>query len=285
MKQLDLSISIVAFNTKDDLDKCLASIYKHTKKITYEIFVVDNGSRDGTPQLVKRKYPQVKLTVHKKNKYFTKPNNESLKKANGRNFLILNADTWFVDNSLRKMVLFLDEHHTIGAIEGLEIYENGSFLPNGSRFSTPLIDFYELSILGRRFRLNKQVMRYRYSKKKRDETFDVDVGCDAFLMVKTKIMKQIKGYDEKFLLYYTENDLCMRIKKESYRIVHLGGAKVFHKVSVSANKLKWKKLEIYYKDLLQYYKKHGYFLSGVLLYILLKIELVILRVFRPHMFS
>lgn len=61
MKQLDLSISIVAFNTKDDLDKCLASIYKHTKKITYEIFVVDNGSRDGTPQLVKRKISPSKI--------------------------------------------------------------------------------------------------------------------------------------------------------------------------------------------------------------------------------
>jgi len=282
---IDVTVSIVTYNTKNEALKCIESIYKYTKNITFEIIVVDNNSSDGTVISVQNKYPNVKVIKNKKNKFYTKANNQALKEAKGDYFLILNSDTYFKNNAIQKMVHFLNTRKEYGACEGLELYENGTLVPNGSKNVTPIIDFYELSILGKRFKNKKKLRAFRYASKKRNETFDIEVGCDAFLMVRTEVMRKIKGYNENLNLYYTENDLCIRIRKEGYKIVHLGNSYLFHKVSYSANKLKWKKLELYYKDLKYYYKVHGYAILGLFLYFLLRLELILLRVFRPRMFT
>lgn len=284
-RKTDVTISIVSYNTHEYLKKCLESIYRHTKNITYEIIVVDNASTDGTQKMVERLFPKVTLIKNRKNNFYGGANNQALQKAQGRYTVILNADTYFKNNSLAKLVYYMDKHPQVGAVEGLEIYEDGRLVPNGSRFTTPLLDFYELSFIGKHFKDHKKIHTFRLSRKGRRETFSIDVGCDAYLGVRTELFKRIHGYDPKLLLYYTENDLCLRIKNEGYDVVHLGDSYVIHKVSVSANKLKWKKLDLYYSDLRYYYVKNGYRLFGTLLYIDLKIEQLLLRIFRPNMFA
>ncbi len=277
---MDVTISIVSYNTRELLRRCIKSIYKQTKGIEFEVIVVDNASQDGTVDMVEREFKKVKLIKNMVNKYYTGANNQSLKIAKGKYFLILNADTYFVDNSIKKIFDYMEKNKTVGAVEGLEIYEDGTLVPNGSKFSTPLLDFYELSFIGKRFKNRKMIDEYRIVNKRRNETFDIDVGCDAFLMVRKSIMGKIGGYDDNLLLYYTENDLCLRIKKSGYKIMHIGNARVIHKVSASVEKLGWRKTDIYYNDLLCYYKKHGFAISGKLLYILLKFEEVVLRIIK-----
>lgn len=277
---IDVTISIVSYNTKGLLKRCLESIYKNAKGIRFEVIVVDNNSSDDSVKMLENKFPQVKLIKNKVNKYYTGANNQSLKIAKGKYFVILNSDTYFVDNSIKKMVDYMEENPDVGACEGLEIYENGTLVPTGSKFSTPLIDFYELSIIGNKLKNNNLINKYRLTEYDRKDIFEVDVGCDAFLMVRKKILDKIGGYDERFLLYYTENDLCLRIKKLGYRIVHFGNAKVIHTVSASVKKLGFKKMDIYYQDMLLYYRKHGNKVAGTLLYVLLKLEEVILRIIK-----
>ena len=275
---MDLSISIVAYNTEDLVKRCLLSIFKYTKGITFEVFVVDNGSKDKTVAMIKKEFPQVKLIANKENVFFARANNQALEKAKGQYFLILNSDTYFIDNSLKKMVDYMEKHADVGAVDGLEIYEDGHFMDSGSLFSTPLIDFFELSLIGKRIAPKKIINGYRIAGKDRKGTFPIDVGCDAFLMVRKNILDQIDGYDDKFLLYYTENDLCLRIKKIGKQIMHYGDAKVMHKVSASVNTLGWKKTDYYYKDLLWYYRKNGFPITGTALFCLLKFEEMLLKV-------
>ncbi len=278
--EMDITISVVSYKTKDLLKRCLRSIFKHTKAINFEVIAVDNASQDGTADMVESEFRKVKFIKNMVNKYYTGANNQSLKIAKGKYFLILNADTYFVDNSIKKIFDFMEKNKNVGAVEGLEIYEEGTLVPNGSKFSTPLLDFYELSFIGKRFKNRKMIDEYRIAHKRRDETFDIEVGCDAFLCIRTKMMKEIGGYDTKLLLYYTENDLCLRIKKLGHKIVHFGNAKVIHTVSASVKKLGFKKIDIYYQDMLWYYRKHGYIVTGTLLYILLKLEEVMLRIIK-----
>lgn len=275
---MDVTISIVSYNTRELLTRCLKSIYKYTKDISFEVIVVDNGSQDGVLEMLEKNFPQVKVIVNQENKFFSKANNQALNIAKGKYFLILNSDTYFIDNSIKKMFDYLEKNPTIGACEGLEIYEDGRDVPTGSMHATPLIDFYELSLLGKRIKNQKIIDEYRLKNKDRKDTFEIEVGCDAFLMVRTELIERIKGYDEKFLLYYTENDLCKRIQKLGFKIIHLGNAKIMHKVSASAVMLGSRKITIYYQDLLNYYKKHQSAFSGMVLYTLLRIEIIILNV-------
>lgn len=279
---MDVSISIASFNTRDLLRRCLRSVFKYTKGVVFEVIVVDNASSDGSQDMVKKEFPKVRLIINKENKMFTKANNQAIKIAKGKYLLILNADTYFVDNSIKKIFDYMVKNKRVGAVEGLEIYKDGRLVPNGSKFSTPLTDFYELSFIGKRIKNQKIINDYRIINKKRDQTFEIDVGCDAFLIVQTSLLKKINGYDEDFLLYYTENDLCYRIKQLGYTIVHLGSTKVIHEVSASAKKIGWRKLDIFYHDLWTYYFKRGYRLSGFFLFTLLKFEEILLKLFKPN---
>lgn len=269
---MTVTVSIVSYNTKDLIKRCITSIFKKTKGITIEVIVVDNASSDGTPEEIERSFPQVNVIKNKKNAFFARANNQALKKAKGKYFLVLNADTYFTDNSIYTMVEYLKKNKKVGAVEGLEIDQFGKEVPTGSKFSTPLIDFYELSLIGKRLKKYFLKTDFRYSGVSRKETFPVDVGCDAFLMVRTDLMKKIKGYDNKFDLFYTENDICLRIKKLGYEVTHLGSAKVIHHVSSSISKIGWRKMDIYYRDLYHYYKKHFTPHSALILFSLLKSE-------------
>lgn len=284
-KNIQVSILIVSYNTKDLLIKCIKSIEKHVRGVTYEVIVVDNASTDKSADNIKKQFPWVNVIKNKHNTFFTKANNQAFKLSSGKYVLFLAPDAWFVDNAVYKMVSYLQKNPRIGACEGLEIYENGNLVPNGSRDCSPLIDFYELSILGKRLKNKKSIKWYRYQGKDRKLSFNIEVGCDAFIMIRREVFEKVRGFDEKLLMYYTENDLCLRIRKEGYKIMHLGFAQAHHKVTAVANTLKWKKLDIYYSDLLTYYKKHGFLISGISLFILLKFEQLLLRLFRPRMFE
>lgn len=280
---MDITISIVSYKTKDLLRRCLQSIYRQAKEVDFEIVVVDNASSDGSVAMVKKEFPKVRLIKNKENKFFTRAHNQSLKIAKGKYFLLLNSDTYFIDNAIKKLVLYMEKNREVGAIDGLEMHEDGSVISTGSKFSTPLIDFYELSLIGKRIANKKKVNNYRIKNHDRKKTFPIDVACDAFLCSRTKLLKELKGYDEHYLLYYTENDLCYRIKQKGYKIFHVGDIKVIHRVSSSVKKLGWKKLDIYYSDMLYYYRKHGYSVSRYALFFLLKIEEYLLKIFRPNM--
>src|SRR3990167_10274907 len=108
---MELSVIIINWNTKTLLKDCLNSIYKFTKEINFELIVVDNGSKDGSQAMVKKKFPQVKLILNKANLGFTKANNQGIKVAKGKYVLLLNSDAYLIENSFRKL---LDRARSIG---------------------------------------------------------------------------------------------------------------------------------------------------------------------------
>ncbi|PIP05972.1 MAG: glycosyl transferase, partial [Syntrophobacterales bacterium CG23_combo_of_CG06-09_8_20_14_all_48_27] len=89
---MDISIVIVNWNTKDLLQNCLASIYKTVRGITYEIIVIDNGSSDGSVEMLREKFPGVKVIENRENRGFGAANNQGFRVMTGRYALLLNTD-------------------------------------------------------------------------------------------------------------------------------------------------------------------------------------------------
>ena len=270
---IDLTISIISYNTKDLLSRCLASIFKFTRKLNFEVIVTDNASSDDSAAMVKREFPQVKLIRNRINRWYTGATNQALKLARGRYFLILNSDIFLNTNAFKTMIAYLDRHPRVGAIESLQIYEHGRIAPTGSRHNTPLTDFFELTWLGRKLANQKLLNRFRMVRKNRRHTWPAQVICDAALMTRTDLVKKIGGYDEKLKLYYTENDLCRRIQNQGLTTVHLGQAAVKHTVSASTAKVDWKTISgIYAADVFHYYRKWHGPLPAALLFLSLKLN-------------
>ena len=112
---MDLSIIIVSYNAADFLKECIESIKKNTKKLNYEIIVIDNTSSDNSVEMVMKEFPQVSVIESRENLGFSKANNLGTEKSKGRYVLFLNPDTVIYKDSLFKMVKFMDEHRDAGA--------------------------------------------------------------------------------------------------------------------------------------------------------------------------
>ncbi len=273
---MDATIGILSYNTKDLLRECLNSIGKFTKNLKYEIIVVENGSKDGSAQMIEREFPEIILIKNKKNRFFARGYNQIIQKARGKYFIMLNSDTRLEDNACKKIIDFMIKNK-INACEGLEVRPNGKIIPTGSMFRSVRSDFYELSLLGRILREESYLKKIRMKNFNRAKNFEVDVGCNAFFCISTELLIKIGAYDEDFTLYYTEDDLSKRIKKSGFKIFHCGEAHVVHEDAKSTMQLGWKRIEIFYRDMFLYHKKYNNLIHSWGLYLLLSGELIILK--------
>jgi len=253
----DLTISIVSYNTADYLHRCLDSIYFNTRDIAFEIIVVDNNSHDDSVAMVQREFPQVILIANSDNLFFTRAHNQALAIAQGRHFLILNSDTEVPPETFKKLVTSLDESPDTGAIGCRELHPDDGNIFTGSTFSTPWIEVLEHTILHSVYRLRDSLWRYRMADWPRDTSCDVDVLTDCFLMVRTDLLRNLGGYDERLLLYYTENDLCLRIWKAGYSVHFNAECHYIHHGHRSVVQIGTEKYNRFYEqDMYVYYSKH-----------------------------
>ncbi len=127
--EIEITIIIVNWNTKEFLRKCCQSLYDTTCGVMFEVYVVDNNSKDGSTEMVKRVFPQISLIENKQNEGFARANNKVLRHAKGRYILLLNSDTVVFDQTLDKMLAYMDEHQDAGVLGCKLINKDGSLQP------------------------------------------------------------------------------------------------------------------------------------------------------------
>src|SRR5215813_5994571 len=205
---MDLSIIIVNYNVKYFLEQCLCSLQQAVKNMYTEVFVIDNGSTDGSVNYLQQQFPFVKFIVNDRNEGFAKANNIALKQCVGDYILFLNPDTIIAENILQDCIDFYNAHSDAGAIGVRMIDGSGSFLPESKRsFPSPIVSFHKLTGLSSLFPQSKLFNRYALGYLSEKEIHKVDVLCGAFLMAKTELLLQLNGFDESFFMYGEDIDL------------------------------------------------------------------------------
>src|SRR5579872_1252741 len=114
--QIELSVIISTYNARDVLADCLSSIYQDPPDKCYEVIVVDDASEDGTSEMVRNRFPAVRLLRNTINQHYTKSNNLALKHARGRYIHLLNNDTIVLPHAFDQMLAFLCAHPEAGAV-------------------------------------------------------------------------------------------------------------------------------------------------------------------------
>ena len=258
MTQLvDLSISIVSYNTAAYLRHCLRSIYHNIVGISFEVIVVDNGSRDGTAEMLKREFSQVCLITNSENRWFPRAHNQALALAKGRFFLFLNPDTEIPRGTCETLVRFLELNQDVGAVGCQERNRSGLVVRTGSALLTPWIGVLERTTLGSVVRLKQFSYRYHLIDWARDTSRDVEALTNCFLMVRTDLLERCNGLDERFLLYYTDNDLSLRIRNAGFRVHYLADCHYIHHGSRATEQIgKRERERILELDMWKYFGKH-----------------------------
>jgi len=223
----DLSVIIVNWNVRDLLRRCLHSILANLPACQLEIIVVDNGSTDGSPEMVRTEFPQVHLMANPDNRGFTAANNQGLAVARGRYVLLLNPDTEVVGDALETLVAFADVHPDVGVVGPQLLNPDGTVQSSRRRFPTLATALLESTWL-QPYAPRRLLARYYVLDRPDDEVQDVDWVTGAALMARREAVEQVGPLDEGFFMYSEELDWCRRFRAAGWRVVYLPTARVIH---------------------------------------------------------
>lgn len=231
---MDVSIIIVAWNVQDFLRNCLKSIYKESKGIEFEVIYVDNASKDGSVEMVRKNFPKVKIIQNSQNKGFAAANNQAIEEAKGRYVLLLNSDTIVLDDAIAKTIQFADAHSEAAVVGCKVLNPDKTLQPTCFMFPAILNMLLLASYLYKLFPKSKFFGRERMTWWDRSDQREVDVVTGCFMLVRRKAIEQLGMLDERFFIYSEETDWCYRFKKNGWKmlftpepeIIHYGGQTV-----------------------------------------------------------
>ena len=265
---VDLSIVIVNWNVADLLRECLRSILDApgtglledgtilVGPYAAEVFVVDNASSDGSAEMVRSAFPQVKLIASPTNLGFTGGNNLALQRCQGRYVLLLNPDTQIVGDALPAMLDYMEHNPGVGVVGPRLYYADGTLQPSRRRFPTMMTAFMESSLLQQWFPRNRWALRYYLADVPDDIVQDVDWVVGACMLVRSEAIERVGLLDQDFFMYSEEMDWCRRMVDDGWRVVYLPQAVVIHHEGRSSTQVIPARHIRFQTSKIHYFRKH-----------------------------
>ncbi len=273
---MDVSVIVVSYNTRELLKECLLSIYRETKDVEFEVYVVDNCSADGSADAVEREFPDVKLIRNDQNVGFAAANNVVLRRGKGRYFLLLNPDTQLINNAIKELVDYMDQSPDVGAAGSMILDDDKNVHMVCRKFSRISHEIGELAPVINRFSWKFTSRNYLPDEFDYKELGETDYVQGACLMVRRKILDEVGLLDERYFMYGEEEDWCYRIKQNGWKVMYVPSAVIIHYWGMSTRQRSTEMLMELYKSKLKFFKKN----YGQLRSQLLRLTLVALMGFR-----
>ncbi len=227
----DISIVILNFNTRDLTRTCVATVLaSRITPYTMEVIVCDNGSTDGSIEMLKKEFPTVRLIQNKKNIGFAAGNNPGIRASRGRYVLLLNSDTEVPPTTLATMVSFMDNHPEAGASTCKLLLPDGTMDPACHRgFPTPWAAFTYLTRLEKIFPKTRLFGQYHQGYKDLATIHEVDCIVGAFFLVRREAMKEVGLLDEEYFMYGEDIDWAYRMRAKGWKIYFNPSVTILHK--------------------------------------------------------
>ncbi len=196
--------------------------------VDYEVIVVDNNSQDGSVELVKEKFPKVKLIASDKNLGFHKGNNLGIRNSTGKYILISNTDIAVKDNSIDKIYRFMEEHPEAALVGPKLKNPDGSIQMSCMRFPGPMVPIYRRTILGKLPFAKKEIDKYLMTDFDHQITREVDWILGAFMMIRRAAIEKVGLMDESLFLYFGDVAWCQKFKAVSYKVYYYAETDIVH---------------------------------------------------------
>ena len=249
---VQLSILIVNWNTRDLLARCLASIYAHPPSPAFEVIVVDNASTDGSPAMVRERFPQVRLIENGENVGFARANNQAIRESRGAYLLLLNSDTLVLPAAFDRLLAFMAAHPRAGMVGPRVLNPDGSLQPSCTPFPTLAREAWRM-FHGDRIR---PWAVYAMTAWDVETPREVDVLMGAALLVRRQVIDEIGLLDEAFFMYSEEVDWCLRAKKAGWKVWWEPRAQIIHYGGQSSKQASEKMFLHLYRSKVLFFRKH-----------------------------
>jgi GT2 family glycosyltransferase len=228
---LKLSVIILNYNVRFFLEQCIVSVQRALTQIPGEIIVVDNNSQDDSVAMVREKFPEITLLANTENVGFSKANNQGVAVAKGEYVCILNPDMVLGEDTLEKVLDFIQKQENPGAVGVKLIDGTGNFLPESKRnIPTPKVSY--LKMLGK----NHPQYPYYAQHIAEDQVGEVAVLVGAFMLLKREVYIQVGGFDEDYFMYGEDIDLSYKLLRAGYKNYYFGKTAALHYKGESTTK-------------------------------------------------
>lgn len=267
---MDLSIIIVSYNSNSLTELCLDSIIKETMDVDYEIIVVDNASSDGSVEMIRNKFPYVKLICNPKNLGFAAAQNAGLREACGVFLLILNNDVIFIENTAKIMIDYLKNNPKVLGALGPRILNVNKTIAASARRSLVSRPMIMLSVINRHFNIKRFIFSEKVMRKyfgfvlgwlhdnyaPHDKEKEVEFVDGMCVLVKRGVLQKTGLFDEQFFFDYEIIDLANRIRNNGWKIKYFTGTEVIHNTSATRKKYSRILIETHRSELI-YFSKYA----------------------------
>lgn len=217
-----ISFIIVNYNGLEDSCELIESIYAHIPtSFGYEIILVDNGSKQDESLYVKEKFPSVITVRSEKNLGFAGGNNHGIKYSSGDYLFLINNDTLLFDDSILKLVDFMDNHSQAAAASP-KIYFSGE---------PKVIQYAGFTSMSRITLRNRSIGRGEVDNGSYDFEEQTFATHGAAMVVRREVIDKIGYMPEIYFLYYEEIDWCMNMKRHGYELWYVPSSSIIHKES------------------------------------------------------
>ncbi len=261
---MKLTVVIVSYNVRYFLEQCIVSVQRACKDIEHEIFVVDNNSKDGTVEYISRRFGnQITLIESQHNLGFARANNIAIRQTKSEYVLLLNPDTFVSEDSIKRVIEFMDAHPKAGGAGVMMHNPDGTVAMESRRgLPTPWVSLQKM--LGRS-------KRYYMSHLPWDEPARIEVMSGAFCMLRREALDKVGMLDEDFFMYGEDIDLSCRILKGGFENWYVP-ATILHYKGESTRKTTFRYVHVFYQAMLIFFRKHYGHLSW---FVTLPIQLAI----------
>jgi len=255
---MDLSVVIVSYNVREYLRACLDSVKIASENIDCEVFVVDNNSTDGSPEMLRNDFPHLKLIFNSENSGFATANNQAIINTIGDYVLLLNPDTIVEPDAFTSCLKFMREHPEAGALGVRMVDGKGTFLPESKRSRpTPLTSFFKITGANRLFPKSEIINRYYLPQIDRNQTAPADIISGAFMFINREALVKAGLPDERFFMYGEDIDLSYRFLKAGFKNFYFAGTQIIHYKGKSTSRNSYTDLHHFYRAMRIYAMKRN----------------------------
>ncbi len=257
MNTARLSISIVAYHNYKDIEVAIETLEKYTsKEIDKKVYIIDNGTKDINENEIRKfkgyinKYKDIEYIDANENLGFGKGHNLILDKINSRYHAIVNPDIIFKEDSLSKIIDYMENDQSIGMVIPKIVDEKGE-LQKVYREEVTIYDMFIRMFCPKLF--PKRMERITLQYKDYNKEFQVPFGQGSFLVIKTELLKKLNGFDDRYFMYMEDADLCKRVNQIS-KLMYFPNTAVIHKWEKGSHKNK-KLFKYHVSSMIKYFKK------------------------------
>lgn len=253
-----VSIVVISWKMRDLAFRMLDTLHRFVTGVDFEVVFVDNGSEDGTLEMVESKFPSVRLIRNIQNRGVAPARNQAIREAKGKYVCILDADLEFVEDALTPLVRLLEQHPEAGVAGARLVFPNGTTQYNAKRFPS------FLALLARRLPFlgclggGSALRRHEMHDWDRQDTREVDYLIGACQLIRREVFDRIGLLDEAIFYGPEDIDFCLRTRRAGYTIWWRHDVRIIHHEQRITKKSPFSFISIkHYKGLFHFFRKHG----------------------------